>query len=368
MRRGMRLLKTKWIPPAPKSSTFRRPEVSKKLKGLVHSPLTLVHAAPGYGKTTAVACFMQDEQLTAGWYRIGEDDAKPAVFFRYLLGALNVRFPSVGEKWMRHLEREEEDRETEVWYDLGSDLLNELALLGKRSVLVMDNWHLAEENPLLSGWMEWFFSHLPENSRLVLISRTRPDWSRLAEMRVKGSLLEVTGDDLSFSEEEAEVWLSDEYGLALSPEDVRRLHGQTGGWVLPLRLIGEKFAASRRLEEGFEKKIEEDLFPFLDAEVWERQPEEVRRFFMQTALLEKWSPEDLEALFPEAEARRILEELLRQHLFWRRPRGADSVTFPSSGIISGKSCAGSPGNNGFSFTVSPPNMPFGTGGLTRRFA
>src|SRR5690606_5057735 len=79
MRRGMRLLKTKWIPPAPKSSTFRRPEVSKKLKGLVHSPLTLVHAAPGYGKTTAVACFMQDEQLTAGWYRIGEDDAKPAV-------------------------------------------------------------------------------------------------------------------------------------------------------------------------------------------------------------------------------------------------------------------------------------------------
>lgn len=315
MRRGMRLLKTKWIPPAPKSSTFRRPEVSKKLKGLVHSPLTLVHAAPGYGKTTAVACFMQDEQLTAGWYRIGEDDAKPAVFFRYLLGALNVRFPSVGEKWMRHLEREEEDRETEVWYDLGSDLLNELALLGKRSVLVMDNWHLAEENPLLSGWMEWFFSHLPENSRLVLISRTRPDWSRLAEMRVKGSLLEVTGDDLSFSEEEAEVWLSDEYGLALSPEDVRRLHGQTGGWVLPLRLIGEKFAASRRLEEGFEKKIEEDLFPFLDAEVWERQPEEVRRFFMQTALLEKWSPEDLEALFPEAEARRILEELLRQHLF-----------------------------------------------------
>jgi len=176
MRRGMRLLKTKWIPPAPKSSTFRRPEVSKKLKGLVHSPLALVHAAPGYGKTTAVACFMQDEQLTAGWYRIGEDDAKPAVFFRYLLGALNVRFPSVGEKWMRHLEREEEDRETEVWYDLGSDLLNELALLGKRSVLVLDNWHLAEENPLLSGWMEWFFpfagkfpsrSHQPDPPRLV---------------------------------------------------------------------------------------------------------------------------------------------------------------------------------------------------------
>ena len=81
MRTGQRILKTKWIPPLPSPRTFRRPELAKKLKGWVQSPLTLVHAGPGYGKTAAVACFFQDEQLTPGWYRIGEGDAKPAVFF-----------------------------------------------------------------------------------------------------------------------------------------------------------------------------------------------------------------------------------------------------------------------------------------------
>jgi LuxR family maltose regulon positive regulatory protein len=318
MRTGQRILKTKWIPPLPSPRTFRRPELAKKLKGWVQSPLTLVHAGPGYGKTAAVACFFQDEQLTPGWYRIGEGDAKPAVFFRYLLSALNARFPSIGETWRHRLERGEEDPEADEWFDLGSDLLNELVLLEERAVFVLDNWHLAEEEPFLARWMEWFVSHLPEGFHLVLISRTRPHWPRLAEMRVKGNVLELTGDDLSFSEEEAAVWLADEYGIALSPDDSKRLHAQTGGWVLALRLIGEKFARFRRMEEQFAEEIGAELFPFLDAAVWEKQPHDVRRFFMQTALLDAWSLEDLEASYPEADARQIQEHLLRQHLFLRR--------------------------------------------------
>src|SRR5690606_8701806 len=130
--------------------------------------------------------------------------------------------------------------------------------------------------------------------------------------------LELTGDDLSFSEEEAAVWLADEYGIALSPDDSKRLHAQTGGWVLALRLIGEKFARFRRMEEQFAEEIGAELFPFLDAAVWEKQPHDVRRFFMQTALLDAWSLEDLEASYPEADARQIQEHLLRQHLILRR--------------------------------------------------
>ena len=78
------------------------------------------------------------------------------------------------------MERGEEDPEADEWFDLGSDLLNELVLLEERAVFVLDNWHLAEEEPFLARWMEWFVSHLPEGFHLVLISRTRPQRSSRA--------------------------------------------------------------------------------------------------------------------------------------------------------------------------------------------
>src|SRR4051812_21522480 len=47
-------------------------------------PIVWVCGAPGAGKTTLVASYIEARQLPAVWYRVDSGDSDPATFFHYL--------------------------------------------------------------------------------------------------------------------------------------------------------------------------------------------------------------------------------------------------------------------------------------------
>ena len=126
--------------------------------------------------------------------------------------------------------------------------------------------------PFVSQWMQ----HLPQNIHLVIASRTRPGWTFLSRWKVRGDILEITEKDLSFSPEEIQVLFSDLYECPLSEDRVEAIYRLTEGWVIALNMIWQHIRdeeAWKSLETAGSLEAMDDLFSFLAADVFYKQPE-----------------------------------------------------------------------------------------------
>jgi LuxR family maltose regulon positive regulatory protein len=109
--------------------------------------------------------------------------------------------------------------------------------------LVLDDVGEITDPTVLEG-LGTLIRYRPTGLRLVLAGRTPPalSWPRL---RLQGDVVDLDGDELSFSPEEAATLIA-RSGTHMSPSQVRRSHAMTGGWAAPLRLIA---VGTRRYDE-----------------------------------------------------------------------------------------------------------------------
>ena len=125
-------------------------------------------------------------------------DAEPTRFMSCLLTAISARWPGVADDAFVLLEREGANT-----YDSAVAVANELATVGGRGTIVVDDLHLAAPAPTM---LTAFIDALPEGFRFVAGTRSDPPLS-LARWRLRGELLELRGDDLRFAPEELSEFL-----------------------------------------------------------------------------------------------------------------------------------------------------------------
>ena len=78
-----------------------RPRLVRLLDQGLQQPLTLVSAAPGFGKTILLATWIhgraQGDDLKIGWLSLDETDNKPDTFWRYFVAAIRSVCPQASE-------------------------------------------------------------------------------------------------------------------------------------------------------------------------------------------------------------------------------------------------------------------------------
>jgi LuxR family maltose regulon positive regulatory protein len=122
----------------------------------------------------------------------------------------------------------------------------------------------------------------------VIASRADPAVP-LARLRVRGDLAELRAADLRFTPAEAAAFLNEAMGLDLSAQQVAVLEARTEGWIAALQLAALSLqgrndsAAFLAAFTGNDRYIVD----YLVEEVLQRQPEGVRRFLLQTAILDR---------------------------------------------------------------------------------
>src|SRR5207244_10935554 len=84
--------------------------------------------------------------------------------------------------------------------DVLAALLNALIQLPTETVLVLDDYHLIEAQPIHDA-LTYLVEHLPPNVHLVLASRLDPPLP-LARLRVRGALIEMRAANLRLTSEE----------------------------------------------------------------------------------------------------------------------------------------------------------------------
>lgn len=309
------LLLTKIRVPPPRPGLLPRDRLRARLDEGMARGLVVVAASAGAGKTSAVADWARAAQIPLAWVSLEPDEADPARFLAYLLAAIRGARPGVAETAAALLDGGRDLSPSEVLVAL----VNDLAAEGEPLVVVLDDLHRAS-SPEVDAILRELVEHRPAELALVLTGRSDPPLP-LARLRLEGALVELRDADLRFAEDEARALLEQVAERALAAEDAAALASRTEGWAAGLQAAG---LSLRGRPEGEIDDLVADfggehryVLDYLAEEVLARQPEEVRAFLRDTAVLDRLDVPSCAALTGAAqeEILAMLARLERENLF-----------------------------------------------------
>ena len=150
---------------------------------------------------------------------------------------------------------------------------------------------------------------LPAHAHAIVATR-RDSHLRLHRLRLAGELAEIRDERLRFTEDETRRLVA-AAGIVLPDAAVATLHQRTEGWAAGLRLAALSLAGhpdpERFVREfsGSDRTVAE----YLMAEMLERQPRDVQRLLLRTALLDRVNGELADLLTGASGSERILLDL-----------------------------------------------------------
>ena len=290
-----------------------RPRLSERLSRGAESALTLVSAPAGFGKTTLLAEWLAvaaADGRSVAWLSLDQRDNDPALFWTYLVAALNTGMPGVGAGALSLLQPPQPPSEAGL-----VTLLNDLDAISNDVVLVLDDYHVIDARDVQDG-MAFLLEHLPPQIHLVIASRADPPLP-LARLRGRGELAEIRAADLRFTPGEAAAYLNEVMGLVLTAADVAALEGRTEGWIAALQLAALSMQGREDTAAFIDGFAGDDRYivDFLAEEVLQRQPEHVQHFLLQTSILDRLSGPLCDAVTGQDGGKAKLTALERGNLF-----------------------------------------------------
>lgn len=288
-------------PPTRHGGVIRRPNLVKRFLDGVDSPLVMVAAPAGYGKSTAVTLWSDDDERRFAWVRLEALDDDPVHLLRHIAASLD-HVVGVEAELIRVLTGPGRSFDTAQLPALGQHL----SMCGDL-VLVIDDVHLLSTDTSRAVFMG-LLSYLGEGAQMVFVGRHEPDIP-LARKRLEGELLEIGIDELVMDEAEAAGLLASA-GIDLDDEEVADLVGLTEGWPGGIGLAALAYGNSggyRRSALGRDRYV----IGYMIDEVLAGLDPAVSDFMLRSSVLERMSPSLLDTLLGIEHSSRLLDEIER---------------------------------------------------------
>ena len=305
-------LEAKLHPPAARTKWVLRDRLMQALeRSATDFPLTLVAAPAGYGKTTAVAQWLdQVTERSLAWVSLDAADNDPVRMWTHVAAALErakcVFVGGAAGLVAAH--------SSEIADGLLPEIVNALADAPVPILLVLDDYQFVRADECHQQ-MDSFIEHLPPDAAMLILTRADPAL-RLGRLRAAGQLGEIRADRLSFDRDETKALLGGEE-IQLSDVALSELMRRTEGWpaglyLATMSLIGRDDPDSYVHEFSGDNRFVGD---YLMEEVLSRQPDAVRAFILDVSIFERFSAPLCEYVLQTAGASRILQDLERSNLF-----------------------------------------------------
>lgn len=307
------------------SRALGRPALERRLDELLTRRLGLIVADGGFGKSLLAAVW--SERVAVAWHEVSVDDREMEVFAGGLVGALRRAVPDLPADLAATMSLPrgpdaavEEAMRARATAALLAQELD--AQLGEHLVLVLDDAH--ELGAASGSWrlIESLVRQAGPCLHILLLSRAEPPFG-LERLRGRGEVLELTGRDLAFTA--AEVRALAQIAVVEACDGlVAEVHQATGGWPVAVRFALEMLAGTVRGERRpilqRMRRRGSPVFAYFAREVFEAEPEHVRRLLRSVAALERFTPALCDALrLPSSQE--ALDSLVPRGLFVEPDRG-----------------------------------------------
>ena len=269
------------------------------------SPLTLVAAGPGAGKTVLLSEWAHSQDYPVAWITVTPAENEPSRFWRLFLSAVRA-----ANAW-DNLPRSVRGGDATVLFE---------SLFSRRPAprtplpLVIDDAHLLSHPSLLEGLDDLVRSWHPR-LRLILAARSDP-LLPLYRYRLEGRMRELRASDLAMTPSEARALLA-AHGVTLPDPAFDVLATRTGGWTAGIRLSAMRMSGTARPAD-FVAEFAVDqgsIGEYLMNEVLLRQPRRVRKLLVQTGFLDEVSGPLADAITGSDGSATILAELAHANSF-----------------------------------------------------
>jgi LuxR family maltose regulon positive regulatory protein len=305
------ILATKLYVPSPPPKAVLRPRLVERLNEGPQRKLTLICAPAGFGKTTLISEWVAGCGRPAAWLSLDEGDNDLSRFLAYLVVALQTISKDVGQGVLAVLQSPQLPPTESIL----TTLLNEITTVPDNFVLVLDDYHLLDSKPVDEA-LTFLLEHRPPQMHLVIATREDPPFP-LARLRARGQLTELRAADLRFTPSEAAEFLNRVMGLNLTVDDIAALEARTEGWIAGLQLAAISMRGRSDIA-GFIQAFTGShrfVLDYLVEEVLQRQPEHMRSFLLQTAVLDRLYAPLCNALTEREDGKEMLDVLERNNLF-----------------------------------------------------
>jgi LuxR family transcriptional regulator, maltose regulon positive regulatory protein len=156
------ILATKLYRPPPRPNLVLRHRLTERLNEGLHRKLTLISAPAGFGKTTLVSEWLGGCDRPAAWLSLDEGDSDPARFLAYFVAAVQTIAADVGRGVLGALQSPQPPPVDAIL----TALLNDLVAIPGPFVLVLDDYHAIDANPVDQA-LAFLLEHLPPHVHLV---------------------------------------------------------------------------------------------------------------------------------------------------------------------------------------------------------
>jgi LuxR family maltose regulon positive regulatory protein len=302
---------TKVNVPALPRQLVARPRLTRK----INTPLTLIYAPSGFGKSTLLNDWRQSCGHPVAWLSLDESDNHVMRFWQSVTAALQTVDPEFGRDLVAHLGTATSRQLPDVVLRLTNDLVHRQASY-PRLGLVLDDFHRIHQTEIYDA-IQSLLEHLPPNLQLIILGHTHPPLS-LGHLRAKGLLTEMDANDLRFTLEEGIDYLRRyQQETTLAYDDLAKLVRHTEGWAAGLTLTALALSKQENHREFVDTFSGAHIYmrEYFMETVLQRSSPDVQAFLLKTAILKHLTGSLCDAVTGQAGSEEMLARLWNENLF-----------------------------------------------------
>lgn len=301
---------SKLIPPTPTANYLRRANLMKKLADWQHSKCTILHSSAGYGKTSLLSQFIQDQQPLCAWYQITPDDDSIFPFLRHLIFSVQQQFPTFAQDlkgWDLNLKF----HNIEELSQLSKQLVNEFHKVKQPFIIVLDDYHHVSHVFSINYVMDQLLQFLPRHLHIMIATRKMPEWNCLLKLRMNNQLIECFEAEFVFSEEDVQFLFEAYFERKLSNEECQFVMQMTEGWAMAILLLAYQSKYSNQQLVDIAHGSVANFLAYLSAEVFDQLDEQLQQDLLKVCIHQVISIEELKELYEEQWVEDLQQNLMK---------------------------------------------------------
>ncbi|MFW6034791.1 MAG: BTAD domain-containing putative transcriptional regulator [Halothermotrichaceae bacterium] len=307
------------IPDMP-GQLYKNQTILKKFDLINKYPLTIIKAGPGYGKTVLLSHWLtiSASKDIVCWYFIEKINNDPIQFWINLIDSLLINMNS--DK-IFYIKKKLRNKEIDIDTIL-SQILDEISCKNNEIYIILDDYHIVKNHSKIKQALDYFIDNLPSNCHLLIISRTKVEFSNLVFWKMEQRVLIINESLFKLNSQQIKEYFQYLYNLDIVETTAEKIYNQTEGWLPALNYLAHKTDDSKVFDEminnGSSNIFTESFYKYFNIKVLKNmtiKDKNILKFLIKTSILEEVSPDVCNELLGIKNSSNILDEITTNNFF-----------------------------------------------------
>lgn len=309
MKKKFNLITTKFIIPAPRKNYILRENLLNTIHECLEYKLTIIKAMAGSGKTTLLSIYVEKNNSDhIKWITLDENNNETYSFWYYFCEAIK---DYLGSDKINDYFNQIVDKDS--IFNLIIYIINKLSKLNYDITLILDDFYYIKDE-FLNSTIDYIIKYSSPNIHFIFVTREEVSL-HLGNLREEGQLLEITENDLHFSQDDTALFLKNTLKLKLTPSLINSIYKKTEGWIAGIQLTALALKNEDDIASCDINLENTYITQYLTEEILDKLNPYEKDFLIKTSILKYFDVDICDRLLNINNSESIIESLISKNLF-----------------------------------------------------